>query len=119
MQAANSRMIACFLPATTADPNPPVISGCPGTASGVAAPGSNVGSANWIEPTATDDDGLPVAVSMSATPGSVFPIGESTVTYTFTDSAGNQATCVIIVTISREFAVYVILSSDQYETPPN
>ncbi|XP_071945813.1 hyalin-like [Antedon mediterranea] len=52
----------------------------------------------WIEPTATDSSGV-VSTSSSHTPGSIFHLGDTTVTYHFTDTLGNVASCEFIVTI--------------------
>ncbi|XP_071945826.1 hyalin-like, partial [Antedon mediterranea] len=52
----------------------------------------------WTEPTVTDNSGV-VYASQSHTNGSTFDLGETTVTYTFTDSSGNVASCEFTVTI--------------------
>ena len=81
------------------DTLPPVISDCP---SDIILPlGMTV--ANWIEPTATDNSGnLPIIIK-SHEPGTNFAEGNTTVSYTFFDDAGNQANCtfVVVVTFGR------------------
>ncbi|MFN8285149.1 MAG: GEVED domain-containing protein [Chitinophagales bacterium] len=72
--------------------NPPTISGCP----------SNILSANhivnWTAPTANDN--CPgVVLTSNYTPGSSFPTGTTTVTYTATDINNNTATCSFDVTV--------------------
>ena len=52
----------------------------------------------WIEPTATDDSGLPPTMVRSHQPGGSFPVGTTQVTYIFLDQAGNEATCAFSVT---------------------
>ncbi|XP_038069618.1 uncharacterized protein LOC119738747 isoform X6 [Patiria miniata] len=89
-----------FVVNVIADTRVPVITGCPTAASGVAPSGSTTGTATWNEPTAADDDNLPVRVARSHTPGSSFQIGGTTVRYIFMDSAGNQAICSFVVTIT-------------------
>ena len=56
----------------------------------------------WTEPTATDncDGALAGYSSRSHVPGSRFDVGTTTVTYEFTDVAGNTASCSFDVTIS-------------------
>ena len=53
----------------------------------------------WIEPTASDLSGIATLESRSHNPGSTFPVGQTTVTYVFTDSAGNTATCLFCLEI--------------------
>ncbi|XP_071786035.1 uncharacterized protein [Asterias amurensis] len=47
----------------------------------------------WNQPTASDDSGQTPNVQTTHQPGSSFPVGTSTVIYTFTDAAGNEAIC--------------------------
>ena len=83
----------CTLVAGTggADTTIPVISGCPSGASGVLSTQGAIVS--WVEPTATDNDGQVVDVSRSHAPSTTFSAGSTTVTYVFTDTAGNEAIC--------------------------
>ncbi|XP_038068270.1 uncharacterized protein LOC119737763 isoform X5 [Patiria miniata] len=90
---------------TTGDQTPPVISGCP---NGVVAQGPNNAVVSWVEPTATDNDGQPVNVVRSHTPNTVFNAGSTTVTYTFTDTSGNDAMCSFLVTVSGDQTAPVI-----------
>ena len=55
----------------------------------------------WNEPTATDNSGMIPTVTQSHLPGDSFPVGTTQVTYTFTDMAGNQATCSFSLTIGK------------------
>ncbi len=49
---------------------------------------------SWVEPTATDNcDGIVLYSSRSHAPNSLFPIGNTTVVYVFTDGASNSSTC--------------------------
>ncbi|XP_076439986.1 sushi, von Willebrand factor type A, EGF and pentraxin domain-containing protein 1-like isoform X2 [Babylonia areolata] len=57
------------------------------------------GNVTWEEPIFSDNSGLPVEVSASNSPG-LFPQGKTTVTYTATDSIGNNNTCVLQVVVS-------------------
>ena len=55
----------------------------------------------WTEPTATDNSGMTPTVTQSHQPGDSFPVGTTQVTYSFTDMAGNQATCTFSVIIGK------------------
>ena len=57
--------------------------------------------ATWTELTATDNSGITPTVTQSHQPGDSFPVGTTSVTYTFTDMAGNQATCTFDVIIGN------------------
>ena len=60
----------------------------------------NETTVNWTELQATDNSGDVFLTFRTHSPGSTFPIGITTVTYTFTDSSNNTA--------SRSFNVIVI-----------
>ncbi len=53
---------------------------------------------NWNEPTAVDNSGGQPTVTSTHQPGQNFPLGPTSVTYTFTDSSGNQAMCSFTIT---------------------
>ena len=57
--------------------------------------------ANWTEPTATDNSGNLLNVIKSHEPGTSFTEGNTTVSYTFTDEAGNPAVCSFLVTVAH------------------
>ena len=76
------------------DRTAPVITGCPTTdIITQVTVGSTGGVVRWTEPQATDDSGASPARVRSHTPGSIFPLGTTRVTYTFTDGSANAATC--------------------------
>ncbi|XP_033636185.1 tyrosine-protein kinase receptor Tie-2-like isoform X2 [Asterias rubens] len=77
------------------------IVGCPTWT--VTVPGVSATQATWTEPTATDASGRQITnIMKSHQPGDVFNIEQSTqVTYTFTASSGDQATCVFNVSVYR------------------
>ena len=56
----------------------------------------------WTEPTATDNSGMTPTVTQTHQPGDSFNVGTTTVTYTFTDMAGNQALCSFTVTVTTD-----------------
>ncbi|XP_071489593.1 uncharacterized protein [Diadema antillarum] len=83
---------------TAVDNTPPTIAGCPMDVS-IVLPAGTVGTeVGWVEPTATDAEGA-VTGSSNLSPGDTFPLGSTTVVYTFTDAAGNTATCTFVVTL--------------------
>lgn len=76
-----------------------MVTGCPTEdVIAFAQTGSNT-VVTWIEPTAVDNSGLEVIIVQNASPGMEFPIGDFSVTYTFTDPAGNAATCQFVVSV--------------------
>ena len=79
----------------------PVITGCPGTQTGVTDSEIATGTVSWVAPTATDNSGTQTLTS-THNPGDSFPIGTTPVTYTSTDAAGNTATCSFDVIVTGE-----------------
>ena len=96
------------------DNKAPVISNCPNSVNNLVSCGVPSGTVTWIPPTATDNSGGIPAVSSTYQPGASFPVGTTPVTYTFTDSAGNQAQCSFAVTgnctFLRRATLYVHIS---------
>ena len=80
------------------DTDAPIVSGCPGSESYPVPCGTQSRSVTWIEPTAFDNSGRQPTISRSHQPGQNFPVGISQVTYTFTDSSGNEAQCSFTIT---------------------
>ena len=56
---------------------------------------------SWIEPTATDNSGSVNRASRSHSPGQLFAIGTTEVTYTFVDPSGNEASCTFSVIVNK------------------
>ena len=75
----------------------PIISGCPSNKTGTLPASACTVQVNWVEPTATDN--CTVSWTKSHTPNSSFPVGQTKVTYTATDTYGNQSTCSFDVTV--------------------
>ncbi len=79
------------------DSSIPVITGCPDSMKYTIPQGSSTQVVTWIEPTATDNSGIPPVFTQSHQPGDRFPIGTTQVTYTFSDTAGNEARCIFSI----------------------
>lgn len=104
----------CALTVTVKDTEPPVISGCPSNQTVNATTGDCSQLASWIKPTAVDLCSGPanLTVTLSNTnvnvvntsptqAQAVFPVGPTTLFYTFSDNASpvNSATCSFVVTV--------------------
>jgi len=84
---------------TVVDDSAPIINDCPNDIS-ISANASCEATVNWTAPTATDN--CSATISGDHAPGSTFPIGTTTVTYTATDEAGNTSLCSFTVTVTDE-----------------
>ena len=80
------------------DSTPPVISNVPPIT--VAATTDAGAVVTYTNPTAVDDVDGPVPVNCSPTSGSMFPVGQTTVTCTAKDNAGNIQTATFTVTVT-------------------
>ena len=80
------------------DNTPPVLT-VPANIS-LAASTSTCGSVANFTATATDDSGLPVTITYSTNPGTLFPAGITPVTVTATDAQGNVMTGTFTVSVS-------------------
>ncbi|KAJ8041072.1 Hyalin [Holothuria leucospilota] len=88
------------------DFQPPVISGCPGDFSQMG-PSPVI----FTPPQATDNSGYVRLLFMSHTPGQVFPVGITAVSFVFGDAAGNQNECTFYVTITDGgLPFYIVVS---------
>lgn len=87
----------CTFSVTVTENIAPVITGCPNDII-IQLPSDKCDSlVTWIAPQATDNCGIPTLES-DLEPG-VFPAGETVVTYTATDQAGNTSTCTFNVNL--------------------
>lgn len=96
---ANGNTSICSFIVTVTDNQNPAFAGCPAPISQNNDPGSCSAIVNWTVPTASDNC-LGVIISSSHSPGTTFPIGTTTVTYTATDASGNTGTCSFDVVIT-------------------
>jgi len=96
--AANN-ISTCSFTVTITDDIAPVISNCPqNIAIDAISSLACTASVTWTAPTASDNCSIKSLTSDHA-PGSTFPTGTTTVTYTAKDPAGNSATCSFTVTV--------------------
>src|SRR5882724_3811102 len=88
---------SCVAIVTVADTTPPVVT-CPGNIVTDATSRAGV-VVNFPTPAATDNCSV-ASVTSSPANGSTFAIGDTTVSYTATDAAGNQDTCIFTVHVN-------------------
>ncbi|MEM8526180.1 MAG: HYR domain-containing protein [Bacteroidota bacterium] len=74
---------------------------CPSDIQVSPIPGLDVGIAQWTPPTVMGGLGI-VTVTKTHRPGAFFPLGNTVVTYTAKDLAGNQATCSFQVIVAND-----------------
>ena len=93
------------------DDESPTLAGVPTDLTVVNDSGQCGAVVTWAEP--TENDNCPGAsLSGDATPGDFFPVGESMVTYTATDAAGNDASVSFSVTVTDSESPVVTPSAD-------
>jgi gliding motility-associated-like protein len=97
---ASGNVSTCSFTVTITDSVAPVIASCPSNIS-VTTTSSTActATATWTAPTATDNCSVS-SITPDHAPGSAFPIGTTTVTYTAKDASGNSATCSFTVTVT-------------------
>jgi large repetitive protein len=101
--ASNNVSAVCSFNVTIIDNQIPVISGCPSNITQPNDAGLCGAVLTWIEPTATDNctPSANLVWTKSHTPGSTFPVGTTTVTYTAKDAANNiSSICSFTVTVT-------------------
>ena len=98
----------CTFTVTVTDNLAPVITNCPTNITVNNAFNTCGAPVFWTPPTITDNCGSGLVVTASHTPGTVFPIGTTTVTYTATDGAGNVSTCSFTITVNDTQAPVII-----------
>ncbi|MCG9911082.1 MAG: HYR domain-containing protein [Flavobacteriales bacterium] len=109
---ASNNTVTCSFTVTVTDTQAPVISGCPTNIVVSNDPGVCEALVSWTVPSASDNCGL-ASFTSTHTPGTIFPVGTTTVTYTATDIYGNVSTCTFNVTVNdTEVPVLVGCPSD-------
>ncbi len=83
---------SCSFTITVNGVGPPEISNCPSPITQGTDANVCEAQVSWIEPTASDE-GSVVSFTSTHSPGSIFPVGTTTVTYTATDNDDNTTTC--------------------------
>ena len=102
---SSNQSAACSFTVTVNDTQKPVISGCPSNISRTSSAGVCTSVVSWTEPTASDNctSAGDLIWYKSHTPGSTFPSGETTVTYSVEDEAGNVSdVCSFTVTVTDD-----------------
>jgi hypothetical protein len=104
---AGGNTASCSFNVTVTDNVAPVVTNCPSSFSAC-------NPISWTPPTFTDNC-AGVQVASSHTPGTIFPPGTTTVTYTATDVYNNQTTCSFNVTVvTPSVAADTITSNRDY-----
>ncbi|MEI7595673.1 MAG: HYR domain-containing protein, partial [Bacteroidota bacterium] len=97
----------CSFNVTVVDNQKPIISGCPANISKNADAGQCNAVVSWTEPTATDNCTASGSLTWTKShlPGSTFPVGTTTVTYTAIDAVNNTSNpCTFDVVITDNIA---------------
>ncbi|WP_223276068.1 HYR domain-containing protein [Algoriphagus aquimarinus] len=94
------------------DNEDPIISDCPSGITVKIDPENCGALVSWTEPTATDNSGS-VILTSNLEPGTIFPVGVTTVIYTAIDGAGNEATCSFNVTVTDSEIPVITTNGDQ------
>ncbi len=90
IDTANNQ-VQCQFTVTVADDEFPAIANCPSPIVQNNDNGDCGAIVNWTVPSFTDNCGA--VMTGSHTPNTFFPVGNTTVTYTVVDNAGNTSTC--------------------------
>ncbi|XP_030831233.1 mucin-17 isoform X5 [Strongylocentrotus purpuratus] len=91
----------CSFSVIVIDVTDPMLVGCPSGATGMLLPGQSQTTVTWNPPTSSDNSGQSTQTSTYSPPAS-FPFGNTQVTYTVTDDAGNSAMCTFTVTVTSQ-----------------
>ena len=88
----------CTSSVTVIDSIAPVITSCPSDIQIPTSTGECQALVTWVAPTGSDNCSS-VSLTASHLPGTTFPIGATTVTYTAEDASGNKSTCSFLVSV--------------------
>lgn len=106
--AAGNGPITCSFTVTVIDDTNPTAVGCPSNISVPADPTACSATVTYTAPTFNDNcdgNGLSGALQSGLPSGAIFPVGVTTVTYDYTDAAGNGPTvCTFTVTVIDDTA---------------
>jgi len=114
IQDATGKKTSCILTINILDNQVPTFTNCPSNITVYTGPGRTTcdQTATWTPPTASDNCSGAVTVTSNYAPGSLFPVGITTVIYTATDPTGNSATCTFTVTVIDNTAPDFTVPSD-------
>ncbi len=73
---------------------------CPANITVTAESGATSAVVTYTPPTPTDNCSFPELTREGPAPGSSFPLGTTTITYTATDEAGNSVSCSFTITVN-------------------
>jgi VCBS repeat-containing protein len=106
----------CSFTVKVVDAQDPIITGCPGNIGPLPNdPGQCGRIVTWAAPTASDN--CPgVSLMTSHNPGSFFPVGTTTVTYTATDAGGRTKICQFTIQITDNEGPVMSCESNQSVT---
>jgi len=105
---AASNSATCVATVVVTNAESPKIVGCPGTVTeNATAAEPDSAAVTWIEPEATIVCGEPL-VQRSHEPGSKFPVGTTSVTYTFSDQGGKSSTCTFDVVVLKSDVLFEV-----------
>jgi len=94
----NGNTVSVSFTITVTDDEAPIISGMPTDMTVESSSGSCSGTTSWIDPLVSENCGS-ATLEVDQRPGSRFPIGSTTVSYTAIDSSGNSSTSSFTVTV--------------------
>lgn len=115
---ASSNTATCSFTVTVTDNQPPVFLNCPVDFTVDSDPGECDAVVTYVNLLANDNCDGPVTpvLNTGLASGATFPIGDTQVSYTATDVAGNIGTCSFTVTVVDEEAPQMNCPSDQTVT---
>jgi gliding motility-associated-like protein len=103
---ASGNIATCSFKVTVVDKTPPVLNSCPSDII-VSADENCSAIVEWTEPIAFDNCSVSSNLSQTHKPGDVFQLGETLVTYTAKDVAGNVSYCAFRITVKNESDVTI------------
>ena len=112
----NGNETSCTFTVTITDDQDPQITGCPEGFEASNTTGQCGTTVTWVAPTASDN--CPgVTLNSNYAPGSFFPVGTTTVTYTSYDASDNTVYCSFDVTVyDDENPVFTFCTDDITQT---
>jgi gliding motility-associated-like protein len=107
---ASGNSSSCTFDITVADDESPVVT-CPENIT-VSADETECGAIVQFEATVTDNCTTTPSISYSHEPGTLFPVGTTTVTVTATDDSGNSSSCSFDVTVTDDEIPFISCPAD-------